>query len=143
MDGAQIYSVEFPGEYRDLNDMIYFPPLDCYLLACYDKIYRKDIDGQHPYLYMELKCGTREGAHFRYSNIHQRLVIAKDCLKISVLSPETKEVEIEVQKNLEGLIQDFRLFGEQEDRVVAITATGFVLLFSLDYTRGLWSPSAK
>ena len=132
-EGAEIYSGTLPGEEAWLRDIIYISHLNCYLMADESKLYRKDIDEKPPYLLMEVKCGLRVGACFRYSNLHERLVIIKDEKNISTVNLETKEIEIEVVKKFEDSIRDLKLFGEKQDRVVCITYNCHILLYELDF----------
>ena len=132
---AQIYSEQLPNIYASLADMIYIKPLDCYLLDHDEKIYRKDIDDKPPYIYLDLTCNIRAGASFRYSEIHERLVIIKDWDRIAVVNLQNKEVEIDVEKTIGHNIEDFKLFGENEDRVVSIADDGYILLYSLNYSK--------
>ena len=132
-DSAQIYSGMLPVYKAWLTDMIYVLPLDCYFMNHDHKLYRKDIDNKPPYLFMNVRCGNRVGASFRYSELHERMVVNKDNRNISVINLEKKRVEIEVLKSLGGDINDFRVFSENEDQVVALTKDGYVLLYQLDF----------
>ena len=134
-DGSRLYSLE---------DAIYFPPLNCYLLAAYNRLYRKDIDSKPPYLMMGVELGGLKSGHsLIYSKIHKRVLSIKDRKNILVINPMAKEVEIEVEKTVRGSILEFKLFGEQEDRVVAVTTFGQVLLYELNYQEKTGSLKAK
>ena len=125
---AMLFSSDLPP-----MDMIYIQPLYCYFFQHKMKLYRKDITNKPPYLYMDVLCGVRNGACFRYSNLHEKLIINKDAQNISVVDLQRKKVEIEVKKRVGMGIMDFRLFGSKEDQVVSVTNDGFVLLYKLDY----------
>ena len=129
-----VYSSHLLIDDATLTDIVYVPYLDCYLMDYHHQIYRKDIDEMPPYLYLDVLCGYREGASFRYSSLHQRLLINKDCKTISVINPDTKEFEIELESCFGDNICDFRLVGEQEDRVLTITKLGTITLCSLRYS---------
>ena len=128
-----LYSGKLPVGNVWLGDIIYVKPLNCYFIDHNDKLYRKDVDHHPPYLYMDVKCGYRVGASFIYSAINDRLIINKDWQNISAISLGTKTTEIEVEKNVGDFIRDFRLFGEEEDRVVSATEDGHIILYRLDY----------
>ena len=130
----QVYSNMLPLSDAWLSDMVYINCLDCYLIDYNSQLYRKDIDDSPPYLFMNVVCGHRPGASFRYSQKNEKLIINKDKKKISVISPETIEVDFEVVKDVGNSIQDFRVFGEEENRVISVTGDGHVLVYRLDYT---------
>ena len=134
-NGALVYSGKLPEDEGILTDMIYVESLNCYLIASLYQIKRKDIDEKPPYLYMNYDCGSRIGGCFRFSKIHERLIVSKHSQNISAIDLERKQVEIEVENGVGNDIIDFRLFGEQENRVIAVTGDGHVILYSLDYTQ--------
>ena len=134
-EGSLLYSHSLPVYGALLHDVIYVKPLNCYFIHFNLKLYRKDIDNKPPYIYMDLLCGSRYGACFRYSTTHQRLVINKDYKSISAVDLEAKKVEIEVNKKNGDIITDFRLFGAREDRVVSLTKEGDVLLYFFDFRK--------
>ena len=43
-NGSQEYSLKLPHKFDYLFDTIYYPPLNCYFLVSFTKLYRKDID---------------------------------------------------------------------------------------------------
>ena len=134
--GRQIYSGRLPVYDALLTDIIYIKSQNCYLLNYDEKVYRKDIDGRPPYLWMEIFCGLRPGASFRFSEVNDKLVVNKDEKNVSVICFERKEVELEVEKGDIGeFIWDFRIFGEQENKVVSLTKDGFLLLYKLDLSK--------
>ena len=128
-----VYQEKLPVEFAFLLDMIYIPAMDCYFLHYHHKLYRKDIDDQPPYMYMNIFCGVRFGACFRYSETHQRLIINKNEKIISAVNLEAKELEIEVKKSVGDSIIDFRIFGEKDERAIAFTKDGYIVLYSFDF----------
>ena len=132
-NNRQVYSRKLPGDDKSLYDIVFIPPLDSYFLASEDKLYRKDRDNEPPYLYLELTCGYRPGAYFRYSDLQGKLVINKDGTNIAVINPLTKKLEIEIEKSVGEYIRDFRLLGKKEEKVISVTNDGFVLFYSFDY----------
>ena len=120
---------------KRLLDMIYVEDLNCYFLSYGKKLYRKDIDDNPPYVYMEVHCGLRAGACFQYSKLNKRLIVNKAKKSIAVINLETCEVEIEIEseKTVGDEIFVFRLFEEKEDRVIAATKNGRILLYRVDF----------
>ena len=135
----RVYGAKLPLGNVWLTDIIYVKHLDCYFIAYNDQLFRKDINKENPYLFMEVKCGVRVGACFRNSDVNERLIIAKDAQSICAVDLERKELAVEVAKSLGGEIYDFRLFGKGEDRVVAVTRDGYILLYHLDYKKKMGS----
>ena len=136
-DGIQIYIGKLSGGYGDLKDIIYIPSLNCYFLALVEKLYRKDIDDKPGYLFMDVNYGFRTGGCFRYSDLNQRLITVKDFTKITILNPKTKKLESLMKYGeQEDYISDFRIFGEQQDRLAVLEYQGQVTLCSLTHGRG-------
>ena len=51
---VKIYSQRFAGDENRLKSIIYIDNLDCYLLHCNNRIYRKDVDTHPPYLFIDV-----------------------------------------------------------------------------------------
>ena len=127
-----VYYKELPGG-GQLRDIVYVDHLNCYLLSYRDIIFRKDIDTKDPYPIMNLHCCRRFGASFRYSKLNTRLIT---CWRnfVYVVNVDRKQVEIVIKRsNLMG-VEDFRIFGEKENKLVFLSSTGFVHLFSISYS---------
>ena len=119
------------GLYRSIKDIIYLPSLNCYLIACQNSLYRKDIDNRSPFLYIGGNYGYRDGASFRYSAYNKRLIVTKDKKNIAVINPRTKKKEVEFEKSPGAWINDFRLFRKRDNRIVSVTQDGCLALYSL------------
>ena len=139
-NGEEIYirlATEAP--HYEIYGAAYINTLNTYLF--YDgktsAILRKDIDDQPPYPFIEdLPLGYKEGSFFRYSKVNNRLLaiqyVDKTQQKIVIINPEKKEVEFD----LEGAgdhINELRLLGEKEDRIVAVNPKGQLVLYEVDY----------
>ena len=135
-DNQVVYCDAFSEYYAPLKDVVYVEHLNCYLLDFNSAIYRKDIDDQPPYFYMDVKGSKREGASLKYSRISQRLIVNNDDRNISVVNLEQKfvEMEVEVSSN-NNPIQDFRIFGENEEKVLSVTVDGVLSLHNFDYSQ--------
>ena len=85
---------------------------------------------------MELICGVRQGGSMRYSKLNQRLIIVQNKRNIWVINLERKQAEIRVGgAGMSAEIQDFKIFGEKENRVISVAQNGDVLLTSFGYLR--------
>ena len=129
------YVQKLPEEDGSLSDIIYIEELNSYLLDHSNKIYVKQIDDQGPSVFMDFSTGAcREGSSFRYSSLHKRLISIQNGNSISVINLEEKQVESSVTLDPEEFsLVDFRLFGENQDRVIALTRGGGVYLCQIDY----------
>ena len=128
-----VKSAIFPSDKRWLGDLIYVKKLDCYLLYLSGFIYRKDINNSSLSVFMEVKCGTRAGTCLKYSNLHEKVIIAKDLTSLSSINIRRKTIEIEVTKSIGGNIRDFRFIGEYQDRLVSISCDGYLLLYKFNF----------
>ena len=132
-DDVLVYHSKLSSELSSLKDIIYIESLDYYLLSHNDQISRKNIDSQPPYVYLEVPTCSRRGSSFRFSKIHNSIVINKSPCNIIVINLENKEVDMEITHIKGNQINDFRVFGRDEEKIAAITADGNLSLFELDY----------
>ena len=128
-----LYFGRLPSEKKWLSDMIYVPHTDCYLVYHNQLIFRKDINNQPLYPFLNCTAGWRVGACFRYSPVHRRVIFAKDLHNISTLNVERVRVEIQVRKTVGDFIRDFKVFRGNQDRVIAVTNNGHALYYKLDF----------
>ena len=134
-EGTEVYSGKLPVEGGYLLDTIYIPNENCYLLRHNNQLFRKDIDENPAYLFMDVICGARAGACFKYSIVQKRLIINKDMRNISVVNLQTKTVEIEVEKTVGDILSDIKVFGPQDTRVASASDDGYLLLYKLNYSQ--------
>ena len=134
-NGVLRYSAIFPQNEGQVTEISYISHLDCYLLNYDRKLYRKDIDENPPYLYIQ-----REGepvlawSSFGYSNLHKRLLMVTESRKtLSVVDLDRRRVEMEVSRSQVDKIQDFKLFGFDQNQVVLLTTFGSIFLFTLKF----------
>ena len=133
-NNSLIYSGKLHLEHAYFGEIIYIESLNCYILNLDLKLYRKYVDDEPPYLYMNFTCGNREGAAFRHSKINQRLITIKDYNKIAAINLQRKDIEIVLKNTDQNRIVDFRLFGKKEDKVICLDQDGGLMLLSLDYS---------
>ena len=131
-NGAQMFSGKLQKGDSSLYDVIFLPSQNSYLLISGTKIYHKIADGKPPSLYMSIKCGGRMGACLRYSTIQQRLIINQGGKNMWMINEKTKKVEVKWNHRKDDQIMDFKIFGEEEKKVVSVTYKGCVRLYCLD-----------
>ena len=132
-DGTEVFSAKLPNNESTLRDIIYIKHHNCYILCIGEKLYRKDINSQDPFIFMDVNIGYQFGACFRYSQLNQRLFVHLDFNTLSVVNLEAKEIEIEVEERHGALLCYTQIFGEKEDRVLCYTNDGHLLLYRIDY----------
>ena len=130
--GVQLYLSNLGDSVECLKDIVYIPHQDCYLMIHKDKLYRKDINRKPAYLYLDLRCGYRYGSGFRYSTLNKRLIMPTNNKNLSVFNVWTKKIEIVIKKDDWGYITDFKVFGEFEDRVAALTSSKVLIIYNLN-----------
>ena len=140
-NNVELYSAQLPKERKYFWDAVYTPSLNCYLMPSTYTLYRKDIDDKPPYLFMDVNCGGRMGSMLQYAKTNHRFIISREGKTISLLNPKTKKLEVNLKKGVGRGIQHFKPIGMHENRVIAVTYDGFIVLFSLGYShrRGLVS----
>ena len=133
-NGKILYSGKLDEDkHKNINDIVYAKHLDCYILLHGHKIYKKGIDSMYLSLLKEVKCGSLLSASMRYSEVNQRLIVAKNKLNISAIDLETGEIDFEVRKSDGNTITSFEVFGKREDRVLALSRSGCLLLYQLNF----------
>ena len=136
-DGAKLCSDVLPRTYKYLSHTIYYPPEDCYFLTSRTNIYKKDIDGKAPYLFIDAKVGYGHAAFLRNSILSKRLMFCMGGRHICVINPIFKRIEVQMKSDLgNDFISDFRVFGKKEDRVVSVTWKGHIFLYAFGSTAG-------
>ena len=130
---TEVYSEELIEDYQHIRDLVYIDHLDCYIMECNGPLYRKDIDENPPYLWMDISCGWGIGCSMRYSKINKRLIANKKVYKVCCINLENQEVEFELKNSVKGGIKGFRLFGTKEDNVVVINEYGHIILYYFNY----------
>ena len=125
-----VYSKKLPENCMKLWDLIYVKKMDCYFLCMNSQLFRKNIDTNEPYLYLDIKFGNREGASMRYSEECNRLVVDLQFHHIAVICLEKKTTEVYLNKNFGGPIMDFRLMRESLKSlgVMSSTQDGFIFM---------------
>ena len=129
-DDTVVYSENLPNHYGALKDMVYIEPHDYYLMDHDKKLWRKNVDDKPPSVFMDIGCGFRKGACLRYSKLNDRLFVAQNGNAISVINLERRQIETStvLSQLTMQTIMDFRVLGEHQNRVIAITNSGCVNL---------------
>ena len=136
-DGKEILTnFEFQKFHSLVTDITYVSCIDSYLVNTSEVIYRKDIDKGEAYFFLAFHPPQNKfGDTFRYSLLNQRVIIIRDFDRISVVDLQRKEIEFEVLKSLGNDLSIFRVFGNQEEKVAAVTNDCHIVIYSLDYTK--------
>ena len=131
----EVYSRKLPQSSRGpLRDLVYASVTDCYFLDLHNKLYRKDIDEEAPYLFMSVPCsGSGYGSSLRYSEPSGLLFVNKSRESILAVNLSFKEIIFELKKDQGGSIVDYNLLGGQTEHLLAwLTVDGFIGLCQLN-----------
>ena len=127
-----VYTSKMLDMHNILSGIIYVRRLDAYFLCLEGKIYRKDIDGKREYIWMNIPNGCRPGRSFQYSDLNNRLIVAKNQQHIAVIDLDQAKVQIEMAKDHGQKITQFCLFGPKEDQVASLTLDGWISIYRFD-----------
>ena len=132
----QTYAADhLPGDPNQFCGIIYISHLNCYLLVFEARIYRKDINENPAYVFMDLNCGSRIGA-LKYLALNKRLIFPKDGKNLAVLNLDTKQVEIEIEVEvnwIRGFIQSLAIFPNNENKIAFLTSEGWLYFYWISY----------
>ena len=132
-DDLEIRSEKLPGK-RELDGIIYVENLNCYLLYLNNCIYRKDIDDNPAYVFMEgVFSDPISSDSFKYSTLNQRLILPKNGSDIAVVNLERKQIEIQIVRDQLSKIQDLKVFDGSENRICFLAEDGVIEFFSLNF----------
>ena len=134
-ENRQIFSTKLKINSENLELAFYCAPLNCYFLRISDKIFRKDINGRPPYIYM---CYHTSMYCFQYKSPSEkyfdgvRLVSRQKFRRMTVTNLKTRKVELNLRlKDRVGILADWSLVGELKDRLLTLTDYGYLCLHSL------------
>ena len=134
LNNTQIYSAKLPRKVALINQILYAGHLDCFFLQNESHLYRKDLDDQPPYIYMDMSHLGWFRSLIRYSSVNKKLITFKDNTWISVINLFTRKVELQIEKKSRSQIMDCKLLGELEDKILSLTWNGVILLHIVNYS---------
>ena len=134
----KVYYCE-PEDALQFSHFIYIKHRDFYLQVYGDVIYRKDIDDQPPYPFMQFQFPRMDyRSSFRYSGFNKKLIISDSFGALTFIDLERKQIEFKT-KNInelemlgEGSVS-FKLFGEKENRMISLTKRGEIVTQIINY----------
>ena len=131
--GIIVYSKDLRNLPEDgpftVSDAIYVAEDNSYYLCLNNKLYRKDIGQNPPVLHMSIEFGSYLGLCFRYSKINKRMILAKDYEDLVILNLKTRKIENSLKKLNEDFLIDFSFIGEDENRIVVLSDTGYLIFY--------------
>ena len=137
-DGKEIFlSKLLNRDLQYLNSAIYIAHLDCFLILIQRGLYRKDINEENFYFWMNLPSLPQlhlSGRVLRYSPRSRRLVCFLLWESLTVINPGSKKIELDLKHEALGVV-DFTLFGKDKSKVAAINFIGQLFLFIMSYSR--------
>ena len=134
-DGKIIYSSKMQFSTRNI---LYSEHFDSFLLISRNILYMKGIDKKSPYLYMKLGVRLpkirRTFSNLLHSVIKHKLVSFFRLKSLVVINLITKKTVLMISREIQGEIQQFKLFGEHRNKVLSITDQGHILLHVLNFS---------
>ena len=131
---AVVYSDECKIKDEDyLCDIIYIKDLDCYLMLAAYSLYRKDIDDQPPYRFMELKHSVRYRSCLRYSGLNKMLILSDFEGDVFLIDLKRKQIQFKAKKRPGRFMLAFKLFGEKENKMITLTNEGYIIIHAVSY----------
>ena len=135
-DGQEVFSGPLPGTQEEAVSLIspnYIESVDSYFLNFEKKIFRKDIDQNPAYHFMDTCFGAKISNCLKYSKINNKFIYFSEFF-VEVLNLEEKEVDFKSEKLGIGVTpEDIDILGEEENRVSIISSNGLVILFEIDF----------
>ena len=126
-----------PNPLRLVIDIVYIDCLKCYLLVGKSAIFRKDIDGKPPYIFIDNFYLSHS---IRYSKMNQRLFCVAGVATVKILNLIRKQMELEIvvgknfiQEIVVGTtfvheITDLMVLGENERKIIFVSNKGYLVL---------------
>ena len=136
-NGNLIASGRLGQEAFMLQDIIYIPTLNSYIVCLNNRLLIKGIDFQPFYPYqVGTTCPGRPGANLRYSKVNNKLFATNMFDKIAVIDPQTRKIEMEaiIVKESPGRVIDFKIMGRKQNKVISVTETK-VIVTGFNFTK--------
>ena len=129
-NGSEIYSGLIVEGATSLSSIEYIWPLDCYLIACGNNIYRKDIDSKPPYIFLEKGLKYTIPRFVNNSKTILRYLCIVDHENIHLVNTFSRKREISLIKRSAGYLRNLKLFNSRISKLICTSDEGRVLAFS-------------
>ena len=116
-----------------IGGLVYVDYLDCFLLLSGEILYRKEINNKAPSVYIDLKLSAEVILGLRYSRMNKKLITFIDYKNLAVINIDEKRLDLVFEKEIGESVRGYKIFGEQEKKVIAITEDGYVVLYVFNY----------
>ena len=130
--GKKINDGHFKENANFFKSIVYVKDVDAYFMVLSHKIYKKQINGLNPDLWLDGNFGSSWITPFEYSSKNKRIftTIAKNA--IAVIDPKTQGVEFQLRLDFTKYIQRYRFIGKNHEYVVFGTWNRHLGLFKYD-----------
>ena len=105
-------------------DILYIKSMDIYLLGFPHGIYKKEINQKPLQLFSYISVIWTYQPKMRYSKLINRVVITDGKGIFLSLNPKTKKIEARSKRSFVCFGGDFRLFGQNEDKILSVFCDG-------------------
>ena len=135
-DGEKVYSADLPAkEEGKFNGIFYAAHLDSFFMLHQGQLYQKTIDEKETSVYMDLTFLGKGPQNIRYSQLNRKLFIFFVNKDIKIIDIDQKNVDWELRHSDDEYLEDLKIFGENEEKIVSMTDDGRLLLHILSYSQ--------
>ena len=130
-NGEKVDEGSFSGT-NQLYDTVYVRQSDSYYLLIGGVIYKKQINGLSPEVWINDGIGFGYDAPFVYSEKLERIVTQKGKNIFAIIDPNQKEVEFELPFTFADYIVSLKFFGENDEYILFATWNRYVGVLKYD-----------
>ena len=134
-NGKKVYYKKLVGRGL-IRSVVYCEKQDCYFLNMDGALYKKTTNSAQFYLALRIEldssCGTGKLAYSAYNNI---IIAVAQKKHLAVINAKSPKVEILIKARPSSganFIYDYQVVGTAENRVVAVSRNGYLLLYEFD-----------
>ena len=129
-DHKEVFSGKLP-EFGGIIDLVYASHLDCFLFLIRNHIYRKDIDDQLPFLFIDLSSISidQRFSSLVYSKINRRL-IGRTSSQFIIIDVDKKRVDFIINR---GRFFNFEVIGQKESGIISLVQRKYLSLLVISY----------
>ena len=133
---SEIYSAELPSP-DCLKGLVYAEHPDCFFFTLDGRVYRIDINNQPPFVFLDSIDGENSLNCINYSKTHKKLILTTEHNQLVLMDLVDGRDRVEFVADIggENFIQNFKIFGQRENRLITVASTGDLSLHVIGYKR--------
>ena len=130
--GKLIDQGHFKADANFFKSMVYVKDVDAYFMVLSYKIYKKEVNGLNPQLWVDGKFGWNSNTPMEYSPKNKRIFTTMPRNTIAVIDPKTNGVEFSLNVAGPDYIMNYRFIGKNHQYVIFASWNGRIGLFKYD-----------